>query len=83
MLFRSVSVMRSLRKAGFYEYGSNEVCWQLVSVFDAYINYKVNSNLSLEIVGTNLTDRYYLDPLARSSMPAPGRTVKLKLTASF
>mgnify|MGYP000020924238 FL=1 len=77
------SYMRSLRKAGFYEYGSNEVRWQPVSVFDAYINYKVNSNLSLEIVGTNLTDRYYLDPLARSSMPAPGRTIKLGLTASF
>ncbi|WP_162616791.1 TonB-dependent receptor domain-containing protein [Aggregatibacter kilianii] len=74
---------RSLREAGFYEYGGNEVRWQPVSVFDAYINYKVNSNLSLEIVGTNLTDRYYLDPLARSSMPAPGRTIKLGLTASF
>ena len=47
------------------------------------MNYKVNENLALSLSATNLTDRYYLDPMTRSSMPAPGRTIKLGLTATF
>ena len=76
------SRLRSLREAGFTESG-NERRWQPVFVVDAYASYAFNDNLSVELVGTNLTDRYYLDPMARSSMPAPGRTIKLGLTASF
>lgn len=73
---------KSLRDAGFL--GSTETNrWNPVLVVDAYASYKVNENLQLELVGTNITDRYYLDPLTRSSLPAPGRTVKLGLKASF
>ena len=38
---------------------------------------------SAELVGTNLNDRCYADPLTRSLMPAPGRTVRLSLTGRF
>ena len=73
---------KSLRDAGFL--GSTETNrWNPVLVVDAYASYKVNENLQLELVGTNITDRYYLDPLTRSSMPAPGRTIKLGFTAKF
>ena len=73
---------KSLRDAGFL--GSSETNrWNPVLVVDAYASYKVNENLQVELVGTNITDRYYLDPLTRSSMPAPGRTVKLGFTAKF
>jgi hemoglobin/transferrin/lactoferrin receptor protein len=32
---------------------------------------------------SNLTNQYYLDPMARTSMPAPGRTVRVGMTARF
>ncbi|WP_256593557.1 TonB-dependent receptor [Pasteurella bettyae] len=57
--------------------------WQPVLTLDAYIKYQISPNLSMELTGTNLTDRYYLDPMTRSMIPAPGRTVKLGLTAKF
>ena len=76
------SRLRSLKEAGFSELG-NERRWHPVFVVDAYASYAFNDNLSVELVGSNITDRYYLDPMARSSMPAPGRTIKLGLTASF
>ena len=50
---------------------------------DAYINYRANKNLRFELVGTNLTDLYYIDPLVRSSVPAPGRTIKLGMSVKF
>ncbi|WP_424407594.1 TonB-dependent receptor domain-containing protein [Pasteurella sp. PK-2025] len=73
---------KSLFDAGFPGY-SNVPRWTPVFLVDAYINYQVNKNLLLTLSGTNLTDRYYLDPMTRSSMPAPGRTLKLGFTASF
>ncbi|TCP94724.1 hemoglobin/transferrin/lactoferrin receptor protein [Cricetibacter osteomyelitidis] len=57
--------------------------WQPVLTVDAYIKYQFSPNLIMELVGTNLTDRYYLDPMTRSMIPAPGRTIKLGLTAKF
>lgn len=57
--------------------------WNPVTVWDAYARYKINDNFAAEIVGTNLTDRYYLDPFSRSYMPAPGRTIRLGVTATF
>ncbi|WKT00555.1 TonB-dependent receptor [Gallibacterium salpingitidis] len=57
--------------------------WQPVLTLDAYIKYQFSPNLTMELIGTNLTDRYYLDPMTRSMIPAPGRTVKLEVTARF
>lgn len=57
--------------------------WQPVLTVDAYIKYLFSPNLTMELTGTNLTDRYYLDPMTRSMIPAPGRTFKLGLTARF
>lgn len=51
--------------------------------FDAYAKYHWNDHLAFELVGTNLTDLYYIDPLVRSSVPAPGRTIKLKMQVKF
>lgn len=48
-----------------------------------YLRYKIGKNITAELVGTNLTDRYYLDPLSPSYMPAPGRTLRLGLTAKW
>lgn len=50
---------------------------------DWYNNYRYSQYLGFEIVVTNLLDEYYTDALARSDVPAPGRTIKLKATAKF
>ncbi|MFT4090105.1 MAG: TonB-dependent receptor [Asticcacaulis sp.] len=57
--------------------------WGRILTADAYVSYVVNDKIKLELVGTNLTDRYYIDPLSRSLMPAPGRAVRFSLTARY
>lgn len=57
--------------------------WHPIWVFDTYASYRVNKNLDVDFGVNNLTNRYYIDPLARVMMPAPGRTMKLGLTARF
>ncbi len=53
------------------------------TTMDIYALYNYNKNISFEAVATNVTDQYYIDTLARSDVPAPGRTIKLKATAKF
>ncbi len=55
--------------------------WGNTLLVDGYAKYNVNERLQVEFAADNLTDQYYLDPLTRSKMPAPGRTLKLNLTA--
>jgi len=57
--------------------------WGEIVTADAYVRYRLSDRFSAELVGTNLNDRYYADPLTRSMMPAPGRTVRLSLTGRF
>ncbi len=57
--------------------------WGRTLIFDAYASYKLRENLSVELTGTNLTDQYYVDPATRSAVAAPGRTLKLSLSARF
>jgi hemoglobin/transferrin/lactoferrin receptor protein len=57
--------------------------WGEIITFDAYARFRINERFSAELAGTNLNDRYYMDPLSRSMMPAPGRTVRLSLTGRF
>ncbi|GAB1439315.1 TonB-dependent receptor [Providencia sp.] len=57
--------------------------WNAIFTTDAYINYQMNKNLSFELLATNLLDEYYIDPLTRSMMPAPGRTLRFSVTGKF
>lgn len=57
--------------------------WSEIITVDAYARFRINDRFSAELVGTNLNDRYYLDPLSRSMLPAPGRTVRVSLTGRF
>lgn len=57
--------------------------WHPIWVFDAFASYQITENLDVDFGVNNLTNRYYIDPLARAMMPAPGRTMKLGLTARF
>ncbi|MGC6247925.1 TonB-dependent receptor domain-containing protein [Bisgaard Taxon 45] len=74
---------RSLREAGFLNGRTDNPRWQPVFLVDAYMNYQYNQNLNFSLAVTNLADTYYLDPMTRSSMPAPGRTIKFGVTARF
>lgn len=57
--------------------------WNPILVFDAYMNYQLHSNVRVDFNITNLTNEYYIDPMARVSLPAPGRTMTAGLTFKF
>ncbi|RQO60478.1 heme-binding protein [Paucibacter sp. KBW04] len=52
-------------------------------IVDAFASYQLNKQTQLNFKVDNLTDRYYLDPLALSPMPAPGRTVRADFSLHF
>ncbi len=54
-----------------------------VTLVDLFMNVRVREHTELSLAVRNLTDRYYLDPLAQSLMPAPGRTVYLGMRTQF
>lgn len=64
-------------------YANTPLSWDTILLFDAYASYQLNDDISVELTGTNLSNEYYIDPLSRSAIPAPGRTFKLSLTAKF
>ncbi|WP_420535158.1 TonB-dependent receptor [Acinetobacter populi] len=77
-----------LRKEGSLEidagyYLNVPLAWDNTWIFDAYANYQINEQARVELVGTNLSNQFYIDPLTRSAMAAPGRTFKLGLTYKF
>ncbi len=57
--------------------------WNSVFLVDAFLNYQIDDNLSINFTGQNLTNEYYLDPLTRSYMPAPGRTFRICFKGTF
>ena len=57
--------------------------WNPIWVFDFYANYAINDSLTMDFAINNLTNRYYVDPMARVSQPAPGRTLTVGMTARF
>lgn len=64
-------------------YLNTPMSWDKIVTYDAYVNYKLTDDASIELIGTNLSNLYYIDPLTRSAMPAPGRTLKLAFTTTF
>lgn len=64
-------------------YINTPMSWDKIVTYDAYVNYKLTDDASIELTGTNLSNLYYIDPMTRSAMPAPGRTLKLAFTTTF
>lgn len=62
---------------------NGSIPWHAAAIVDAYVKYHFKNDLSVEFSGSNLTDRYYLDPLTRANMPAPGRTFRFALSKKF
>lgn len=57
--------------------------WRSVFLTDLYGRYDVTKNVSVNVGVTNLTNRYYLDPMSNVPTPGPGRTVTFGLKGSF
>lgn len=58
---------------------NNPIRWNSALIIDANLKYKIDRNLTMTFSAQNLTNRYYIDPLTRSFMPAPGRTFRIGL----
>jgi len=57
--------------------------WPGAAIVDLFGSYKINDNANLDFSVENIADRYYLDPIATSAVPAPGRTFRASLTAKW
>ena len=75
--------LQKMLPSSFLGVNNNPVRWNQVFTLDAYANYKITPDTVIELNVTNVLDEYYLDPLTRSMMPAPGRTFKLTLSSQF
>ena len=64
-------------------YANTPLAWNSMTILDAYMNYRLKEDTLFELVGTNLTDEFYIDPLTRSAIAAPGRTLKLSISHKF
>lgn len=56
---------------------NNPIRWDSALVVDLFMKYKIDKDMSINFSGHNLTNQYYIDPLTRSFMPAPGRTFRI------
>ncbi|NYT38603.1 hypothetical protein ERD78_17155 [Allopusillimonas soli] len=66
-----------------YLWSTRPFYWNNVMLFDLSAEYCINRFSSVRLSIDNLTDRYYLDPLARVAQPGPGRTVNLDLALRY
>ena len=57
--------------------------WAAEEIFDLFGSYQVNDTLALRFSVENVADTYYLAPIYVSRLPAPGRTVRASVTATF
>ncbi|MDM8350538.1 TonB-dependent receptor [Pseudomonas sp. sp1636] len=80
----SVAALNGLARDAWFRNGSQDgFYWRSVLLHDLYANYQVNKQLAVNLGVTNLTDEYYLDPMAKTLLPGPGRTLTAGLTANF
>lgn len=57
--------------------------WAPYSLVDAFAQWQINDSYTLDVSAQNLLDRYYVDALNNTDMPAPGRTIRATLTGKF
>lgn len=60
-----------------------QLVYKPVALFDAFVNYELRDDAVINASVQNISNRYYIDPLAQSFMPAPGRNYRLGLTMKF
>ncbi len=62
---------------------TNQMYYQKSAIYDLFASFEIVKGTQLDFAVQNLTNVYYLDPLAQSFMPAPGRTLRTGLTVKF
>lgn len=62
---------------------ASQLVYREVTLFDLFFNYKWQEHTNLNVSLQNLTNHYYIDPLAQSFMPAPGRTLRIGVQTKF
>lgn len=72
----------AIRDAWFRQ-GVDTFYTQSVLLHDLYANFRVNPSITFKLGVTNVTDEYYLDPMAKTLMPGPGRTLTAGLKVNF
>lgn len=72
----------AIRDAWFRQ-GVDTFYTRSVLLHDLYANFQVNPAVTVNLGVTNVTDEYYLDPMAKTLMPGPGRTVTAGLKVNF
>ncbi|WP_323018600.1 TonB-dependent receptor domain-containing protein [Castellaniella sp.] len=65
------------------ENSMRQLYWHPVMLLDASAQWRATKNVTLSLGVTNLTDRYYLDPMAKIPAPGPGRTITVGMRAQF
>lgn len=60
-----------------------QLIYHPVTLFDAFLRFAPVEQLTVNASIQNIGDRYYLDPLAQSFMPSPGRTFRLGVTLNY
>ncbi|MBB4842948.1 hemoglobin/transferrin/lactoferrin receptor protein [Paucibacter oligotrophus] len=66
-----------------YAYTTQQQYYPATLTVDLFGSYKLSKQAELNLALDNAADRYYLDPLALSPMPAPGRTLRVDFSARF
>lgn len=66
-----------------YASTGNQLIYLSNETYDLFATYKPTNDLEMNLTVTNLTNQYYLDSMALSLMPAPGRTVQADFTWYF
>lgn len=59
------------------------VPWHRYEIYDFFTSYRLKKDFSIDLNVDNFTDQYYLDALSLGTVPAPGRTLRVALTAKF
>ncbi|WP_312680407.1 TonB-dependent receptor domain-containing protein [Stutzerimonas nitrititolerans] len=78
------SVTSVLARDAWFRNGNQDgFYWRSVLLHDLYANFEVNKQVALNLGITNLTDEYYLDPMAKTLLPGPGRTLTAGLKVNF
>ncbi len=67
----------------WFREGVDGFYWRSVLLHDLYANFNVNKAVALNLGITNVTDEYYLDPMAKTLLPGPGRTVTAGVKINF
>lgn len=79
----TVSANNNTTSDMWFRGGQDMFYWKPVVLHDLYVQFRMDKNISFSLNIVNVTDQYYLDPMAKTVMPGPGRTFTAGMTINF